>query len=88
MSCDPDRDPSKAAPTSAATSSRSEPTRDPDRPRTGNSQRGKLSLSIKVTFQVPEPISLTCKPESQQIRDHQHPGRFIDDTGFRSTASW
>src|SRR4029453_18113166 len=25
---------------------------------------------------------LPGKPESQQIREHQHPGRVIDDTGF------
>jgi hypothetical protein len=96
VSCDPTAITSKAAPTWAATSSRREPTRDRiDKER--NSERGKLSLPIKVAFQVPEPISSSPvvealvrspigsppgKPESQQIRHHQHSGRVIDDTGF------
>ena len=54
------------------------------------------ALSIKVAFQAPsgdveQPggggVGALCdllagKPESQQIREHQHPGGVIDHAGF------
>src|SRR4029450_9794846 len=78
VSCAPTAITSNAAvaPTSAATSSRRAPIRVPGSTKNGNSDRGRLSLSIKVAFQVPVPTSsipvvealvrsTTCSPVSQ-----------------------
>jgi hypothetical protein len=92
VSCDPTAITSKAAPTSAATSSRSGTRIDQEREQRARQaqlvNQGRIQDS-RTDLEQPggEGVGtladlLTCKPESQQIRDHQHPGRFIDDTGF------
>src|SRR5215218_5354063 len=104
VSCDPTAISSRdaGAPTSAATSVRSEPIRRPASTNGGNSVRGRPSLSIRVAFQSPlatstrpvvEPLvrSTTCCPVSQK------PSRsgiisMRTDSSIRpasaSTASW
>ena len=97
VSCDPTAITSTAdvAPTSDATSSRSELIRDPG--STKEEQRARQAQLVDQG-RIPVPSTdveqaggggvgaldhlFTGEPESQQIGDHQHPGGVIDDSGF------